>query len=207
MIISDLKKKGSDIAVIFDNGEKVFLNYKIVNDSGLHKGDFIEQSLIENLQQKSQFRKITDSAFRFLSNRAHSSYEIKRKLLKKGFDEDLIEKAVAELIERGYLNDEEFASAFTEEKSVKKKNGMQKIKAELFKRGIDRKIVEKMSLNRNEELIYENIVGLAAKKYNSLKNRVEDKIKIKTKLYSYLASKGYESDLIMKVLDLPEFKE
>jgi len=158
-------------------------------------------------QYQSRLQRIKYTAFRLLSNRAHSSVELKRKLLSKGFELIPVEKVISSLTDDRFLNDEDFSSAYIEERSVKKKIGPQKIKAELFKRGVDRKVIEKLIVNIDPEQNFENLVNLATKKFKSIRNREQDFRKLRFKLYSYLSSRGFESDLIQKVLDLPYFKE
>jgi regulatory protein len=207
MTIAALKRKGKNVTVIFDNDDHIVLDYNTVLDSGLRKNDVIDENKREELEYQSRLQRIKYTAFRLLSNRAHSSVELKRKLLSKGFELIPVEKVISSLTDDRFLNDEDFSSAYIEERSVKKKIGPQKIKAELFKRGVDRKVIEKLIVNIDPEQNFENLVNLATKKFKSIRNREQDFRKLRFKLYSYLSSRGFESDLIQKVLDLPYFKE
>ncbi|MEW6195911.1 MAG: regulatory protein RecX [Bacteroidota bacterium] len=201
MIITSLKRIRGDVELIFDDGSKTLLDYRIVYDNGLRKFDDISEDMLNTLRYDSEIVQIKDSAFRFLARRLHSARELSTKLIKKGFDKSLVDETVRSLSKQKYLDDNQFAKLLMEEKSVKKRFGINKIKAELMKKGIDRKIIDSMTDRQDNDLDESNAVFLAKKKLKLLTEKTNDKRKIKEKLYSYLAGKGYESDTIMKVIN------
>lgn len=201
MIITALQQKGNNVLVCFDDGEFITLDYRTVTDNGLRKNDLIDEKKIEFLISASELQKAKDSAFRFLGMRHHSTSELRTKLIKKKYHKDIIEKILTDLTEKKLLNDEQFAQAFLEERSIKKKVGINKLKVELFKKGINRNIIEKTLLRIDHELSYEHALELAKWKFDSIKRKETDNRKIKAKLFSSLSSRGFESDLIMKVLN------
>ena len=71
----------------------------------------------------------------YLARREHSEQELIRKLNSRGFDEELVEIAVAELMADGLLSDARFAEAFVNSR-FQRGSGPQKIRAELRERGI-----------------------------------------------------------------------
>ena len=71
-----------------------------------------------------------------LARRAHSKWELVRKLRMKGFGPEAVETAMARLVELGYLDDASFAKGL-----VRRRNGLRgprALSAELAARGIDR---------------------------------------------------------------------
>lgn len=200
MIISALKQKGSNVVVCFDDGEFTTLDYRTVVDNGLRKNDSIDEAKKERLISESNLLKTKDSAFRFLSRRHHSVSELRTKLIKKKYLKEIIENVLQDLADKNFLDDEQFAKAYIEEKSVKKKIGINRLKAELFKRGIDRKIVDKVLSNVDSELSYDQALELAKRKSEFLRRKEIDKRKLKSKIFSFLSSRGFESEIIMKVL-------
>ncbi len=201
MIITALQQKGNNVLVCFDDGEFITLDHRTVTDNGLRKNDLIDDKKIEQLISDSEFLKAKDSAFHFLSRRHHSTSELRTKLIKKKYPKDIIEKILIDLTDKKLLDDEQFAEAFVEERSVKKKIGINKLKAELFKKGINRNIIEKTLLRVDHELSYDQALELAKRKIDSIKRKETDKRKIKAKLYSSLSARGFESELIIKVLN------
>lgn len=207
MIITALQRKGNNVQISFDDSEPVILDYRTVLDNGLRKNDTIDEQFFEQLISESNFLKIKDSAFRLLGRRHHSTSELRTKLIKKKFPKMIIEKVLTDLTEKKMLDDEQFAVAYLEERSVKKKIGVNKLKAELFKRGIDRKIIEKVLLNVDSQLSYDQAMELAQRKMISLRRKELDEKKLKSKIFSFLSSRGFESDVIMKVLSSYESDE
>lgn len=201
MIITALKQKGNNVLVCFDDGEFITLDYRTVIDNSLRKNDSIDEINFDRLIFESDILKAKDSAFRFLGRRHHSTSELRTKLIKKKYLKEVIDNVLSDLTNRNLLDDEKFANEFIEEKSTRKKIGKNKLKAELFKKGIDRKIIERVISNVNADISYDNVISLAHRKFESLKHKNIEKKKIRLKLYSYLVSRGYESDLIMKVLN------
>ncbi len=201
MVITSLKKIRGDVELILDDGSKIRLDYRIVYDNGLRKFDDLSDDMLKTLQYNSKVLQIKDSAFRFLARRLHSSRELMTKLIKKGFDKSLVDDTIRSLIKQKYLDDDQFAKLLVEERSVKKRFGVNKIKSELMKKGIDRKIIDSMVNQQDTDLAESNAFYLAQKKLKLLTEKIDDKRKIKEKLYSYLAGKGYESDTIMKVIN------
>jgi regulatory protein len=71
-----------------------------------------------------------------LARRAHSRWELRRKLLMKGFGAEAVEAALARLVELGYLNDSAFAHGLVRRRGAQK--GPLALSAELAAKGVDR---------------------------------------------------------------------
>lgn len=199
MKITALTKKGNNVLVCLDDGEFVTVDYRTALDYGLRKYDELDDDKKERLLSDSEFLKAKDSAFRFLSKRQHSGYELKTKLLKKGYTKDTIEKTLENLRDSNYLNDDHFAKAFIEER-LKKKVGVNKLKAELFKRGIARNIIERNLSGIDSEISYDNALSLAKRKSELLLKKGIEPARIKQKVFSFLNSRGYDSETIMNII-------
>ena len=77
----------------------------------------------------------------FLARREHSEAELRRKLATRGFDADLIETTLADLVAENLLSNTRFAEAFVHSR-YQRGSGPQKIHAELRERGIDDGLIE-----------------------------------------------------------------
>lgn len=113
---------------------------------------------------------------------------------KKYFD-DIIDK----LIDDDFLNETRFAEAFVRGKFSIKNWGRVKITAQLYQLHINKKDIDIALATIDEEQYFSTLNHLAEKKKEQLKE-VEDANERKAKLFRYLSSKGYESDLIYKLL-------
>lgn len=116
------------------------------------------------------------------------------KVEKKYFD-SIIEK----LEDDDFLNEERFAEAYVRGKFSQKRWGKIKITAQLYQLGVAKKFIDKALQNEiNEEEYKKALHYLAEKKEAQLTS--ETATDRKTKLFRYLASKGYETDLIQEVI-------
>ena len=205
MIISSLQKKRNDVEIFLEDGSKISLDYHVVVDSGIRKNDVLSEDKIKYLINRSELNKIKNQAFRFLSLRNHSSHELKLKLVKKNYPRELIDDAINQLREKDFINDREFAKQFIEEKINKKKSGFYKIKSELNKKGIERELIEELLSSLDSEISLDNAFKLAKKKYAQLIQKKIDNKKLNQKIFSFLASKGFETDIILSVLNKLKF--
>ena len=78
-----------------------------------------------------------------LSYRPRSIKEVSNRLVQKGWNQDLADRVTGELVDKGYLNDEEFAAIFARDRAKNKCLGPVALKSELIKTGVAQKIIEK----------------------------------------------------------------
>lgn len=199
MKITKIKPQNNkDRVNIYLDGEFAFgLDMEIAYKYNLKKDMEIDESYIENVLKSEEQNSANDYALKFLSHRSRTEKEIVDKMIKKGFDEEVINETLAYLKKYNFIDDRRFAEIYTEEKIRLKKLGSYRIKHELQNKGVDEsiasEIVEKYSDNE-----YERAMELATKKVKSYKN--DDKNAIYRKLGGYLQRRGYSFECVSKVL-------
>jgi len=196
------KKDEKNVTITFDNGEKLYLAYDIFLKNGLKKNDEISESRFSILIEENQKFHLKQKAFTYLGRRLHSSYELKVKLRQKGYNQVFIDDVVNELKDSKYVNDYEFASLYADENIRNKLWGRKKLEAELFKKGIDRSIISQIvdeKFSPGDE--YEQALELGKKKIKSLLSRGIDNEKLRTKLISFLLTKGYDYEVSRRVVE------
>ena len=194
-------KDEQNIKIEFDNDQILFLSHDIVLKNGLRKNDEISEDLFHLLIVENKKYFIKKKSFSFLSRRAHSAFELKQKLRKKNYNEELIDQVLEELNEKKYLNDEGFAAKYVEEKQRLKKVGKNRLKSDLIKKGIHYKIIDKVLNDEfSETEMLENAFIIASKKYISLSKTESEESIIKLKISRYLFSKGYDFETIRDVI-------
>ena len=93
------------------------------------------------------------------------------------------------------LPDERFIKAYIHTKIYIKKWGKNKIRAELSMKKLDKSLTKKILEEVDDELYIDNLHHLASRKWESLyKKEYRER---QASLFRYLASKGYEPDLMM----------
>lgn len=202
MVVESITKKGNNVLVLFDDNSSLLLNYNVFIDSMLRRNDEVNQKFVEVLSNKNELYKIKHSALNFLGRRSHSKKELYQKLSKKGFEKKLCQTVLEELNEVNLINDGDFAEKYAEEKIKRGRSGINKIKSELIKKGINKSIIEKIELKykTNDEII-DNIFRIALRKFELLKKKETDKRKLKIRLYSHLLGKGFTSEQVSAALN------
>lgn len=120
--------------------------------------------------------------------------EMRDKLYDWGLHSNQVENIISELITTNFINEERFAKAYAGGKFRIKKWGRVKIRIELKKRKISDYCIKKALLEINDTDYYSTLQALIEKKSKEVKDK---NLLIKNhKIAKYVASKGFESDLI-----------
>ncbi|MBI4096709.1 MAG: regulatory protein RecX [Candidatus Levybacteria bacterium] len=171
------------------------------------------------------FEKFYNSALRFLSYRPRSEKEVRDKLkiltkrhsglsridsgvavseAERAPQNDIIEKIIVKLKEKKFINDEEFARMFVENRLRFKPRSLRLIKLELKNKGIDDEIIERLVADRGSQTVgdLEQAKKLVEKKMGRFRNKFGmTREEIYQKLGRFLASKGFNWDTIKKSID------
>ena len=123
-------------------------------------------------------------------------FEMEQKLISWNFPEDQRNQLIADLISNNFVNEERFASAFVSGKFNIKKWGRNKIKSHLKQKHISDYSIQKGMKEIDPDTYWSVMISLAQKKKAELAPKKGDLWNHKSKVYNYLLSKGYESDLV-----------
>lgn len=122
-------------------------------------------------------------------------FDVRKKIATYRLETEEIEKLVSYLKDTQFLDNERFAESFVSGKVKIKRWGRNKIKAELQKKRLSSTLLRNALYAIDEEIYAANLSALLQKKHNSLEKET-DPWKKKQKVFQFLASKGYELDLI-----------
>ncbi len=151
-----------------------------------------------NLQGNSD---IQSKIERFCAFQERSRQEVKSILSNWGISEDESLKLIAYLIESKFLDEVRFAESFVSGKFRIKKWGRIKIKSHLRTKGIAKELIDNALKNIDPDEYWRTLQLLAQRKLEDLQKE-KDKWTKRAKLQRFLASKGYEADLILDVVQL-----
>jgi len=126
--------------------------------------------------------------------------EMRDKLYEWGLFSNDVENIIAKLITDNFLNEERFAKAYAGGKFRIKKWGRVKIKLELKKRKISDYCIKKAMQEIDDKDYLKTIKDLINKKSKEIKGGKE--MVRKYKIAKYIASRGFEQDLIWDILKL-----
>lgn len=145
----------------------------------------------------------TDEAWRkvkhFCVYQERSHAETRDKLYSFGLYKQEVEDLLGKLIEENYLNEERYAVQFAGGKFRMKQWGKVKIKYELQQKKVSPYCIKIALAQIDEEDYMQCLQKLTAAKLATLRSEKNMFVK-KSKVYSYLLQKGYESGLINETL-------
>lgn len=124
--------------------------------------------------------------------------EVKDKLYSFGLTTKDIDEIISELINNDYLNEERFAIQYAGGKFRMKKWGRKKIQYGLQQKGVSNFNIKIGLKGIKEEEYIATLLKLAEEKWQSLAG--EPNLQRQAKTTSYLLQKGFETDLISKVI-------
>ncbi len=147
------------------------------------------------------YDKALEKAMRYCSYQERCQLDLTNRFIAWNVAKSDWDKILDYLIKEDFLNENRYVQAFVRGKFRIKKWGKNKIKMGLMnKRVFNEKLFNVVFESQIENEDYYNTLRVLIGKKNSL-IKEENEIKRRDKIYRYLLSKGYESELISKELN------
>lgn len=147
----------------------------------------------------SIYKELLEKAKHYCTYQERCHSEVRTKLVEIGARGLDLENLMAQLIEENFLNEERFAVAFVGGKFRQKQWGRIKIRMELQKKQVSEYCMREAFKQLEEQEYYDTLYQVIHKK--SLTLDEPDKIKKKYKLAQIGIAKGFENDLVWKVVN------
>lgn len=168
----------------------------------LKKGMQLSDETLELLNNEESKNKCFSYAVYLLGGRNYFEKVLKDKLRQKEYSDEAISFTMEKLKKYGYIDDERLTAAFVNDKKRFSKKGPRYIAQALKMKGVDSEIIRNaLEDGYDVDEAYENCKSLALKKYDYYKKRTEDQYTFKGKMYGFLAQRGFNSEVIRKVLE------
>lgn len=187
--------------------KSIYLNHKFafgldeetLFKHGLRVGDRLTDEKIESILQTERKRKAKEIALNFLSYRSRSEKEISDKLKKKGYSPENIEGVISDLKRVNLLNDYEFACGWIKDRLKNRPRGLALLRQELFKKGIEKEIIEKaldeFYPKEDEVKIASDLIKRRKKRYEGL-----DKKLARKRMSDFLLRRGFSYEVVKEIL-------
>ena len=186
--------------IYIDNEYAFSVSEDVLIKESLQKGIIIDDNKLKNIIEEDNFIKCRETAFRIIERSYKTDKELKDRLLQKGYNSKEINRTIDYLKEFGFVDNDKLCEIYI--KSKIKTQGKKKIKYQLLNKGIDEETINKAleGIDLDSEYEREKAIELATKKYNLLIKKEQDTYKIKNKLYTFLAGRGYDYSIIQDAI-------
>ena len=155
---------------------------------------------IKKIILEDEIIKAKKYTLRILNRRIYSKYEILKKLKMKRFSENIIPNVVLWLENKEYINDELFATIWSQSRLKNKPVGRYRLNYELKLKGIDQEIIQKVL-----DKTYSDIDELTLAR-NLVNNKIASS-KLKNfpldpkKMYNFLLRRGFSREISKNIYD------
>ena len=152
------------------------------------------------MRSDQHYKEALEALITYCNYQERCTIEVRQKLSAFEIDDTKKEQLIEELKITNYLNDERFAEAFISGKVRIKRWGRNKIRAALRSKQISELLIENgfKKVIRSDDY-QEQLEKLFTQKWKQLKNKKD--ITTRAKLFRFLYSKGYESELINQLIN------
>lgn len=145
-----------------------------------------------NERDLKNLEKAREYAFLLLKFRLRSERELAERLKKKKFNEQAVGQTLSFLKKKGFLDDREFARLWITSR-IKKPFGLRRLREELRRKGIDKRIIDSQIETIRESYSEEETVqALARARYAKLQGLPPQQAK--RRLFGYLLRRGFSPD-------------
>jgi regulatory protein len=142
-------------------------------------------------------------ALRLLAQRSYTAKGLREKLLKKEFSPEEVDAALSRFMESGLIDDRNFAQNFARARLTGTSASPRRVRQLLVQKGIASSIADDAiaTIVEDEQIDVDAVLErVARRKLDSLKD--EDPLKIRQKLFGFLARRGYDLDAVKKIVSL-----
>ena len=193
------------INVMLDGKFKFSLDVSQIVDLGVKVGREYTEEEIERLEVESSFGKVYSRALEYSLVRPRSQKEVRDYLYRKtldrptrdgprkpGISKEVSQMVFSRLVERGYVDDQKFATFWVENRKLRKGVSAKMLRAELLSKGVDSDIVAGAleSSGRSDKDELDKVIAKKARLYDT-----------RDKLVAYLLRQGYRYDDIATAIE------
>ncbi|MDR1522500.1 MAG: recombination regulator RecX [Endomicrobium sp.] len=183
--------------VYFENGDSLIVFSDTIVKFSLRPGISILENDYNELISYDKSNKVMFDSLKLLSKKAYSENSLREKLIQKGYNTDIANKALTRLKELNYINDDNYAKNYALY-LYKKGKGAFLIKAELEKQGIEKDLIkETLEKIKEEGESFEVILKILKTKFKNFNNKDKNETK---KVISFFLRRGFAFEDISRAI-------
>lgn len=192
--VLQLNKARNRISVLLDDSSSFVVDKTVAVEAGLRKGLDLSLERMRALMESDLSHRCFEAALRFLAYRPRSELEIKQRLYRRGFGDDVISRVLVRLREQNLINDAAFAQFWKDSRLASNPKSRRLIKYELMRKGIAGDAVDKAIGDVDDR---ENAYKAGMKKARLLSSLGHEEFR--RRLSSYLKWRGFGYEVIDSV--------
>lgn len=211
MRISAINPQARDPARVnlFVDGEfRAGLALDVARDLGLRAGVELDETTLQRALDADEQWRAREAALALLGYRARSTAELRRRLLRKQFSAEAVDRVVEALGERGHLDDHAFAEAFVRDRARSRPRGRGRLVNELRARGVPGEAAARAveSVFRDEQVSEDALARAAAEAWLRKGGAGKSGPDARRRLRAYLARRGFFGESARAAIEamLPE---
>ncbi len=185
-------KRADRYSIFVDEKYAFSLSESELLATGLGVNQEFSETELADLKDKAVIDKGYDRALNLILKRPRSRWELRDYLKRKEYDEEVTDKVISKLADRGYVDDQDFARRWVENRRLLKATSKLRLRQELKQKRV------------SEEIIDEVLAGDATDEREVLRElitrkRKQTKYQDNLKLMQYLSRQGYRYEDIKAV--------
>ena len=189
----ETQKNKSRVNIFVDDSFFCGLNKETAILFGLKENKQIDEHKLKEAIFESEIKSAFQKSLDYLGRRMYTKKELSDRLFKKGYEKEIIEKAIEKLEDYHYVDDSLFAKQFVQ---TNQKISKRILQGKLLQKGVSADEISEIIESRTDEDEY-NLCMEQARKY--LKSKTVSDLKDVQKFQACLARKGFDFDTIKKV--------
>lgn len=189
------QQKTNERVNLYLDGEFAF-GLAVEAAAGLRVGQTLDEAAIAALQDEDLFFKAKWAAQRLLSYRPRSVAEVRRRLQRKDYPDETIERVIAHLEMVKLLDDQAFTAYWIEQRETFKPRSRLALRQELYRKGVARPVVEKMLAGVDDEALARRAAAKRAYRWADLPHD-----SFVQKMGGFLQRRGFHYETVRLVVE------
>ena len=186
-----MSKKPKRLNIFIDGSFSFSIDKEVALERGLSVGSDLSAQMIEELQRSDLIVRCRDAALHFLSYRPRSEAEVRQRLYKRGFINEIADEVINELKKNRLVDDAAFAQYWTENRQLFSPRSRKLVKMELWKKGIDAETMSEVVSELDDEA---NAYKAGLRKARLIDTT--DYIEFYQRIFGYLKTRGFGYQVI-----------
>ena len=182
--------------ICLDKGPAFSIDNELIVEAGLYRGKVLSPTEIKKLKSADKLRNSFDRALKYIGPRPRSELEIRMRLARYGYDNELIHTVIIKLKRQGFVDDAAFARYWRDNRDNFKPRSRRLIELELKQKGVDTEIISEATVDIDDESA---AYKAALKKTRSFPGL--DYMSYRRRMGNFLRRRGFDYELINRTIE------